>query len=125
LVEDNRSIRELMGEFLADEGYRFVIVASGAETRVALAADPAIDIAIIDLGLASGEDGQILAGEVADRGIPVILVTGNHARARALQAGGSRYLLKPFRMDSLIEMIEVVLAEVQAQCQRDSGRCAS
>ena len=124
VVEDNDLIQDLLERTFADEGYRFIIVSDGAAMRAALATDPAIDIAVMDIRLPGGEDGFALAEEVAGQGVPVILVSGDHRSAKKLEASGHRYLLKPFRMGTFLEIIDAVLKATKAQCERDPLRPA-
>ena len=124
LVEDQREIQELLHELFASEGYRFVIVGDGAAMRRTLETDAAIDIVVIDVLLPGGVDGLTLAREAAARGVPVILVTGDHAMTDKLTSSGHRYLLKPFSLAAFIALIETVLEETRAHCERDAAGAA-
>ncbi len=119
LVEDSREIQDLLRELFASEGYRFIIVDDGAEMRRTLDADPAVDAVIIDILLPGGVDGVALADEVAARGLPAILVTGDHTQHERLLESGHRHLLKPFGLASFIALIEDVLRETKTRCERD------
>jgi DNA-binding response OmpR family regulator len=124
LVEDQQEIQDLCRELFATEGYRFIIVGDGPAMRHALAEDCEIDVAIIDVLLPGGVDGMTLAAEVAARGLPVILVTGDHSHAERLAASGHRYLLKPFTLATFIALIDATLHETKANCERDSQAAA-
>jgi two-component system OmpR family response regulator len=119
LVEDERDIQDLLRELFASEGYRFIIVGDGPGMRKALAADPAVDIVVIDLLLPGGTDGLTLAHEARARGLPVILVTGDQTRLDDLNASGYRHMLKPFTLAAFVELIAATLRETQARCERD------
>lgn len=119
IVEDQRDIRDLLHQLFASEGYRFVIVGDGAEMRRALDSDPAIDAVIIDVLLPGDVNGLTLAQDAAARGLPAILVTGDHTQLERLKACGHRYLLKPFSLASFVALIEETLRETRAQCERD------
>ena len=121
LVEDHCDIQDLLRELFASEGYRFVIVGDGAAMRDALDRDPAIDAVVIDVLLPGGIDGLTLAREVAARGLPAILVTGDHTQVAKLQASGHRYLLKPFALASFVAMIEELLRKTKAECEHEAG----
>jgi len=119
LVEDQHDLQLLLRELFALEGYRFRIVEDGAAMRRTLDAEEDIDIVVIDILLPGGADGLTLAKEVAEeRGLPVILVTGDHQQVEKLDASGHRYLLKPFRIASFLELIETVLREAKNTCER-------
>lgn len=119
LVEDEREIQNLLQELFASEGYRFIIVGDGHGMRQALAADPEIDVVIIDLLLPGGIDGVTLADEAKARGLPVILVTGDGTRIDDLKASGYRHMMKPFTLAAFVELIDATLRETQVRCERD------
>lgn len=119
LVDDHRDIQDLLRELFADEGYRIIIVGDGPAMRRALDDDPAIDVVVIDLLLPGGIDGLTLAQEVRARGLPAILVTGDHTQSEQLSASGHRYLLKPFALAGFLALIEELLRETKANCERD------
>ncbi len=118
LVEDQMDIRELLREIFASEGFRFVVVSNGQAMRDALTSEPEVDVVVIDVLLPGGVDGLMLAEEVCERGLPVILVTGDHQQIEKLDTAGHRYLLKPFRISAFIKMIDDVLTETQNRCER-------
>lgn len=118
VVEDDDGVSELFTEVLAAEGYRFLTARNGSEMRRTLAAAPDIDVLVIDASLPGGDDGLTLAEEWAARGYAVLLMTGDHRLVERIEASGHRYLLKPFRMASLIAMIETVLLAVANDCTR-------
>lgn len=123
IVENDDHIRDLLGDVFDDEGYLFSMVKNGAEMREKLDEDD-FDIAVIDVTQPGHEDGFVLAQIARDRGCGPILVTGDHRYLQRLQAGEGHFLLKPFRIQQLIEIIEKVLAETAAQCvrrKRDGG----
>src|SRR4051794_8369237 len=105
IVEDDSEIRGVLAETLAGPGYRFTLTGTAAEMRAALASEPDIDIAVIDVVLPGGSHGIALAHEVAAQGVPVILTSGDHSRAEAIAKSGHRYIMKPFRINSLLELI--------------------
>jgi two-component system phosphate regulon response regulator OmpR len=119
LVEDQRDMQDLLHELFSSEGYRFIIVGDGAAMRRALDSDPDIDAAVIDVLLPGDTDGMTLANEVAARGLPVIVVTGDHTQADKLESSGHRFLLKPFKLAGFIALIDEMLRTTEAQCERD------
>ena len=119
LVEDHSDMQDLLRELFASEGYRFIIVGAGAEMRRVLDSDEAIDAVIIDVLLPGSVDGVALADEVAARGLPAILVTGDHTQHERLLESGHRHLLKPFGLASFVALIEDVLRQTKTRCERD------
>jgi len=119
VVEDNDSIREFLQTLFDDEGYDIAVVAGGAEMRQAFAAD-SFDVALIDVTLPGGEDGFVLAELARDEGCGVILVTGDARHFDRLQGSGHQYLLKPFRIERLLELVTALVG--QSDCVLDEER---
>jgi DNA-binding response OmpR family regulator len=116
IVEDDRAIQSLLEDVFDIEGYNFTIVDTGPKMRQALDTDN-IDVTVIDVVLPGPEDGMALARYAADRGHRTILVTGHHDHFDSVQKSGHRYLLKPFRLTSLLTLVQQVLRESRAQCR--------
>jgi two-component system response regulator ResD len=117
IVENDDHVRDLLGTVFDDEGYLFCLVKSGAEMREKLDEDD-FDIAVVDVTQPGHEDGFVLAQIARERGCGPILVTGDHRHLERLRAGGGHFLLKPFRIQQLIETIDKILTETAAQCVR-------
>ena len=122
IVEDNEDIRSLMEEMFDAEGYHIRAVRSATQMRSILAAEPDCDMLVIDMTLPGPEDGLRLADEMVVQGYRVVLVTGNHLLVERLDESGHPYLLKPFRVQSLLELIDRLLREAAAECERASRR---
>jgi len=115
VVEDDDSVRALLGDVLEHEGYDFALTSGAAEMRLAL--DRAeYDVAIIDISLRGGEDGFALAELASEKGCGIILTTGHPAQRARLEASGQRHLLKPFRMLDLTALVDLVLKDNAALC---------
>jgi DNA-binding response OmpR family regulator len=117
VVEDNRDIQDLLETVFSDEGYHFICVSDGASMRRVLATDEAVDVAIIDVMLPGREDGLALAGVAHEHGCGVIVVTGGHDHFARVEQSGHHFVLKPFRLQSLLAMVDEVLKETQARCE--------
>lgn len=115
VVEDDDSVRALLGDVLDHAGYEFTLASNGVEMRLALDAGD-YDIAIIDISLRDGEDGFALAELASEKGCGVILTTGDPDRRAHLEVSGRRHLMKPFRMQRLTELVEQVLRDTAALC---------
>ena len=75
VVDDDASIRDLLTEYLAENGMR-VSTADSSAAMSAILVDSAIDLVILDLRLA-GEDGMAIARTLrSESSIPVIMLTG-------------------------------------------------
>jgi len=122
IVEDNDDVRGLMEEMFDAEGYQIRAVPNATEMRNAIAAAPDWDMLVIDMTLPGPEDGIHLANEMVTQGYHVVLVTGNHLLVDRLDESGHPYLLKPFRVHSLLELIDRLLREAANECQRAARR---
>ena len=119
VVEDDSGIRELLSDVFETEGYHFILAANAAEMRAALARDFEIDILIVDVRLPDGEDGLVLAREASSRGLPVILTSGDSAQLGTIATSGHRHIAKPFRISSLLTLIDETLLATKANCERE------
>jgi two-component system OmpR family response regulator len=121
LVEDREEVRNLLAEVLELEGFRLTVVGTGAQMHDAFDKDD-YNVAIIDVLLPGGEDGFALAAAARKRGCGVILITGDHRYAERLQQSGHHHLLKPFKMNGFLALVDRVLAEAanpRMRCKRD------
>lgn len=116
VVDDDREIRSLLGEYLQQQGYRVTAVADGRGLRQAMAvAQP--DLVILDLML-PGEDGLALCRDLrAKSDLPVIMLTarGDETdRIVGLELGADDYVAKPFSPRELLARIKSVLRRARA-----------
>ena len=110
IVEDDRDIREFLGELLQAEGYSVVLAANGNQARERLESPPLPSLILLDLMMPE-LDGWALSKELKCveelARIPVILVSGlSDVRHEADSLNAIGYLRKPFDMDNLLELIE-------------------
>ncbi len=113
LVEDERNVRELVGDLLARSRLRLRAVGTIAEARAALERELP-DLLLLDLRLPDG-DGLELLEALRARGVttPAILLTafGTVERAvAAMRAGASDFLVKPFDNDRFRAAVDGALA---------------
>lgn len=114
LVEDQATLRLVLGEVLKELGHEVQIFEDGRSARAALQHGPLPDLLITDVGLPGGIDGNQLAE--AYRGLaneaPVILITGYDiasSMARGWPAERTEVLSKPFELKALGERIDRLL----------------
>lgn len=115
VVEDDESVRALLGDVLEHRGYDFTLAGSAEQMREALDREEH-DVAIIDISLRGAEDGFALAELASEKGCGIILTTGDPAQRARLEASGRRHLLKPFRMLDLTALVDLVLKDTEALC---------
>ncbi len=109
VVDDEPSIRHLIGRTLEDQGYQ-VLEAPTAQHAMVVAERhiSEIDLLVTDVMLPdiSGFDLAYCLG-----GIMKVLVVTGHADDPGVRTGlrGTRFLLKPFRADELLRSVRRVL----------------
>ena len=130
LVDDQRSIREPLAQYLTRQGFRVTQAADAATARDRLSAY-AIDLAILDI-MMPGEDGLSLCRHIrATSELPVILLTARTEetdRIVGLELGADDYVTKPFSPRELATRVKVIMRRAQAGSTRqhapDSGAYA-
>ncbi len=110
IADDEAIIRMGLRRILEEAQHEVVAAAPDGRSAVRLAHDLAPDLAILDVKM-PGYDGLEAARRiVADRPIPIILLTAYGERdlvARALRAPVMAYLVKPVKEAELLAAIEV------------------
>ncbi len=105
LIEDNRGISEMVGEFLERRGYSLDYAADGV-TGLHLAVTNSYDVIILDLML-PGMDGLEVCRQLrveAKKSTPVLMLTARDTlddKLVGLDAGADDYLVKPFEIREL------------------------
>jgi two-component system, OmpR family, response regulator len=111
IVDDDSQVRQLIGRFLRENGYRVTGARDGREMRETLAST-AIDLIILDLML-PGTSGLDLCRELrATSSVPIIMLTAKGEdtdRIVGLEVGADDYLPKPFNPRELLARIRAVL----------------
>ncbi|RYD49974.1 MAG: response regulator, partial [Sphingomonadales bacterium] len=123
LVDDERSIREPLAQYLTKQGFR-VTQAGDAEGARARLAAYAIDLIVLDI-MMPGEDGLSLCRHIRETSeTPVILLTARSEetdRIVGLEMGADDYVVKPFSPRELSARIKVILRRVSAGGTRQSA----
>jgi two-component system, OmpR family, response regulator len=113
IVDDDRGIRELVGNYLEKNGMRVSLAGNGREMRAVLESG-APDLIVLDLML-PGEDGLVLCRDLRAgkfRTVPVLMLTARNEetdRIVGLEMGADDYLPKPFAVRELLARIRSVL----------------
>jgi two-component system cell cycle response regulator DivK len=116
-VEDNEYNRKIVRQLLSRSPCRLIEAADG-ETGVALAQQELPDLILMDVQLPrmSGLDAtKLLTTQAATRHIPIIVITSyalSGDREKAIQAGASSYLAKPYSPSELLAMVKQFLPDI-------------
>ncbi len=114
VVEDDPDLRKFVEFLLTREGYEVRLAADG-EQALALMGEPPPDLVILDVMLPFRSGYEVLAeyrkSETWSRPAVIMLTSRNREQdvARALAAGASDYLTKPFRPVELIARVNRML----------------
>ncbi|MEL6892079.1 MAG: response regulator transcription factor [Actinomycetota bacterium] len=116
VVEDDRSVREMLGEVLRTDDHRVDVHGNGEQAIV----DPALidcDLLVLDLGL-PGVTGLDVCRHVRRRGRsgPILMLTARAEvsdRVAGLDAGADDYLVKPFALEELRARVRALLRRAE------------
>jgi two-component system phosphate regulon response regulator OmpR len=127
IVDDDRDVRESMGEYLEGHGYEVTLAEGGEAMRRAIAA-VAPDVVLLDLNL-PGEDGLSLARWLrAEHDVAIIMVTAAGEvidRVVGLEVGADDYLAKPFDPRELRARLKSVLRRAKGRSAPAAGAPAA
>lgn len=111
VVDDDDRIRNLLGRYLARQGWRASVAADAVSAR-RLIGSILFDLVVLDV-MMPGEDGFSLARWLRETGGPpslLLTARGESAdRIKGLEAGADDYLAKPFEPRELALRIEAIL----------------
>ncbi len=128
LIEDDASLRTLLQEELALDGYRMLVAANSAE-GAAMALVEAPDLVISDLRLPDGDGLDVLRKLQAEgQVVPFVIITafGTVDQAvDALQAGADDFLTKPLSTEHLRLKVRRLLAHAALSHELARYRSAS
>jgi response regulator RpfG family c-di-GMP phosphodiesterase len=120
VVDDERVIREILAEFLALEGFSVHTVEDGEKALTELRLRP-YDLLITDLKMPRLSGLQLLEKIEQERlGVLTVLMTGFGTVETAIEAmkkGAYDYLLKPFKVEEVIHVVERALYRQRLQAE--------
>jgi two-component system chemotaxis response regulator CheY len=125
VVDDSKVMRDMIVACLrADSAFEFTQAASGLEAIEQLSLKH-FDLLVLDLNMpdiGGIEVTQFVRSQPTSNSLPIVIVTtrgDEESRARALEAGASRYMTKPFTPDEILYEVRSLLA-----MNRQSSRAA-
>ena len=118
VVDDEPSMREMLGIMLRKEGYE-VVVADSRATAAGVLGREAVDMVITDVKLPDGDGIEILRHvKAASPGTVVVVMTAfgsTQTAVAALKLGAHDYLTKPFDIEELKIVVRNALEKRQLQ----------
>lgn len=111
IVDDNRELLDIIGQYIGDNGYKASIAKDGEELR-SLMRNGSPDLVVLDI-MMPGEDGLSICRFLRETSeVPIIFLTAladDTDRIIGLEIGADDYLVKPFNPRELLARIRSVL----------------
>src|SRR5690348_5545370 len=126
-VDDDPGIRKLINDKLSGEGFSCTSVLSAEEALVVLEANT-FDIILTDLQMPGMSGLQLI--EEARKNHPrsaYMVITGVddiHVGIDAMKRGADDYLVKPFRLESLVSSVERALSKKRLELEVERYRAS-
>ncbi|WP_244652372.1 hybrid sensor histidine kinase/response regulator [Pseudomonas sp. CFBP 8771] len=114
LIDDEGTLRQMVGEALREKGYRVLEAANGVEGLSLVQGGLKADLLITDIGLPGGLDGRQVADAAwaMEPGLKVLFITGYVDQTAAmdeLPEAVAHVLTKPFSLDHLTHTVRSML----------------
>ena len=125
VVEDDKSVRNLMSTTLKAHDYKYIVAKNGEEA-ILQASTYNPDIALLDLGLPDMDGIEVIKKIRTWSNMPIIVISARSEDAdkiEALDNGADDYLTKPFSVEELLARLRVTarrLAMMQANNANES-----
>lgn len=125
VVEDDKSVRNLMSTTLKAHDYKYIVAENGEEA-ILQASTYNPDIALLDLGLPDMDGVEVIKKIRTWSNMPIIVISARSEDAdkiEALDNGADDYLTKPFSVEELLARLRVTarrLAMMQANNTNES-----
>ena len=111
VVDDKDSVRQLLREYLSEQGFR-VVTAENGQDALFVARHEMPDLILLDIMMPKMDGYQFLRMYRQERRTPIIIITAREEETDAvlgLDLGADDYVIKPFRMRELAARIRALL----------------
>jgi two-component system chemotaxis response regulator CheY len=114
VLEDSRSMRAVICQFLTELGFEVVEAGTGREGLERIQALDQVDVVLVDLNMPEMGGGDFLRAVRANprfRDTPMMVVTTEtdlSSITSSLEAGANEYLMKPFDRQGLLEKLVIL-----------------
>ena len=128
LVEDNRSLSEMVGEYLESRGFGVDYAGDGVD-GLRLASENSYDVVVLDLMLPRLDGIEVCRRlrEESKKSTPVLMLTARVTLAdkvTGLDAGADDYLVKPFAIQELEARVRALIRRDRRQVSAEVLRIA-
>jgi DNA-binding response OmpR family regulator len=115
VVDDKANVRQLLNDYLTEQGFRVVVAANGRDALYA-ARHENPDAILLDIMMPEMDGYEFLQHYRRERSVPVIIITAREEESDAvlgLELGADDYVIKPFRMGELVARVRAVLRRAE------------
>ena len=123
VVDDEKTITDLVGIYLRNEGYDVTLAYTGADAAREIL-EHEFDLAVLDIMLPDIDGFELLRTIRADHTYPVIMLTARDSQAdkiEGLSLGADDYVVKPFRPLELVARVKAQLRRYTSYGTRDQA----
>ena len=113
IVEDEAIIAMTLRDVLGDAGYEVLDLTDRHADAVEVARTSKPDLALVNIRLADGDDGIVLAEHLKAMDIPVLLISGQVSRASSAKTVAIASLPKPYDAADMVLSVAYLLARLQ------------
>ncbi len=120
VVDDQSSVRQLLQEYLTEQGFRVITAEDGQRALYAARHDQP-DLILLDIMMPKMDGYQFLRQYRQERQTPVIIITAREEETDAvlgLDLGADDYVIKPFRMRELMARIRAVMRRIDGASEQ-------
>lgn len=114
VVDDKASMRQLLREYLTEQGYR-VTEAGNGRSALPITEKESPNLILLDIMMPHMDGYQFISRIRRQSNVPIIMVTAKRQEndvVRGFELGADDYITKPFRMRELLMRIRAVLRRV-------------
>jgi len=111
VVDDKASVRQLLSEYLGEQGFRVLTAVDGNDALMQLRRENPVLI-LLDIMMPNLDGYQFLRLFREEHSTPVMIITAREEETDAvlgLDLGADDYIIKPFRMRELLARIHAIL----------------
>ena len=122
IIDDEPAIGRALQPLLAARGWQ-VFTAERAATGLQAAADEAVDLVLLDLGLPDLDGKELIPSLRRVGNVAIIVISARHQeteKVAALDAGADDYVDKPFSIDELLARVRAAQRRRAASSRSDS-----
>jgi DNA-binding response OmpR family regulator len=121
VVDDQSGVRQLLQEYLTEQGYQ-VLTATDGQNAIYEARRVPPDLILLDIMMPKMDGYQFLRQYRQERQTPIIIITAREEETDAvlgLELGADDYVIKPFRMRELLARIRAVIRRNEDSPERN------